>query len=57
MSVSVASHRTLDSANMDWDIDAIVADLRALRDASLAARDRVGRPVKAAVTTRAGERG
>lgn len=46
MSVSVASHRTLDSANMDWDIDAIVADLRALRDASLAARDRVGRPVK-----------
>ncbi|HTN74767.1 MAG TPA: serine O-acetyltransferase EpsC [Pirellulaceae bacterium] len=29
-----------------WNLDAIVADLRALREASLAARQRVARPVK-----------
>lgn len=29
-----------------WDIDSIVAELRTIRDASLAARQRVGRPAK-----------
>jgi serine O-acetyltransferase len=32
--------------HLEWDIDAIVGELRALRDASLAARQRLGRPVK-----------
>src|SRR5882757_4020985 len=32
--------------SLDWDIDRVVADLRALRDASLAARQRAVRPVK-----------
>ncbi len=31
---------------VEWNIDHIVGELRALRDASLAARQRVGRPVK-----------
>jgi serine O-acetyltransferase len=33
-------------ADLDWGIAAIVTELRALRDASLAARQRVGKPVK-----------
>jgi len=34
------------ASTMDWNIDAIVSQLRELRDASLAARQRSGRPVK-----------
>ncbi|MCE9605648.1 MAG: serine acetyltransferase [Planctomycetia bacterium] len=32
--------------SLDWDVDRVVADLRALRDASLAARQRAAQPVK-----------
>ena len=35
-----------EKAEPAWDIDAIVAELRQLRDASLAARDRLGRPTR-----------
>jgi serine O-acetyltransferase len=38
-----AAHRSVDA---DWDLDTIVARLRTVRDHSLAARQRVGRPVK-----------
>jgi len=37
---------TVSLSEPDWDIDAIVAKLRTLRDESLAARRRVGKPVK-----------
>jgi len=33
-------------SDLDWNIPAIVSELRTLRDASLAARQRVGRPAK-----------
>jgi serine O-acetyltransferase len=43
----VAANSELETAHaMDWDIDAIVAELRTLRVASLAARDRLSRPAK-----------
>jgi serine O-acetyltransferase len=34
------------SAHLDWELDGIIAELRQLRDASLAARRRLGRPGK-----------
>lgn len=37
---------TVSLSEPDWNIDAIVAELRTLRDESLAARQRVGKPVK-----------
>ncbi len=33
-------------SDMDWDIDAIVAELRSVRNASLVARQRLGKPAK-----------
>src|ERR1700677_4254419 len=38
--------RSVSPSDLDWDIDAIVAELRSLRNASLVARQRVGKPVK-----------
>ncbi len=33
-------------SELDWNIDGIVAELRGLRDAALAARQRLGKPAK-----------
>lgn len=44
LSGSASAHDPLET--LDWNIDHVVADLRALRDASLIARQRAARPVK-----------
>ena len=38
--------RTISLSEPDWNIDKIVSELRAIRNDSLAARQRIGKPVK-----------
>ena len=46
MSVSRQQEDASSPNELDWNIDGIVAELRSLRDASLAARQRIGKPAK-----------
>lgn len=43
---TTARRASATAAELDWDIDTIVGELRTLREESLAARRRVGRPAK-----------
>jgi serine O-acetyltransferase len=46
MTTASREPRSVSPSDLDWNIDAIVAELRSLRNASLVARQRVGKPVK-----------
>ncbi len=46
MNQSTNESRTISLSEPDWNIDQIVSDLRAIRNDSLAARQRIGKPVK-----------
>ena len=46
MTTASREPRSVSPSDLDWNIDAIVSELRELRNASLVARQRVGKPVK-----------
>jgi serine O-acetyltransferase len=46
MNPSITEARTISLSEPDWNIDSIVAELRAIRNDSIAARQRIGKPVK-----------
>jgi len=46
MTIGKLEPNSTSAHDLDWNIDAIVAELRTLREASLAARQRLGKPAK-----------